>query len=132
MRTYAALLSAACLLSTAAVADAGQRIISTSIRTGVGTAGACYIRNVGKTPIPVQVEMYQNAGFPMIINFQNCNDVPLSPGRTCVVITNDLPDDVTFQCSAVATGSAKNLRGNVELRQITSSGLRVLLSDEVR
>jgi hypothetical protein len=132
MKTYAALLSAACLLSTAAIADAGQRIISTSIRTGVGTAGACYIRNVGKTPIPVQAEMYQNAGFPIIISFQNCNDVPLAPGRTCVVIANDLPDDVTFQCSAEVAGSARNLRGNVELRAITPSGLRVILSDEVR
>jgi hypothetical protein len=132
MRTYAALLSAVCLLSTATLSHAGQRIISTSLRTGVDTAGACYIRNVGKTAIPVQVEMYQNAGFPMIISFQNCNDVPLAAGRTCVVLVNDLPDDVTFQCSAVAAGSAKNLRGNVELRAITPSGLRVLISDEVR
>jgi hypothetical protein len=132
MRTYAALLAAASLLGTAAISHAGQRIISTSIRTGVDTAGACYIRNVGKTPVPVQVEMYQNAGFPIIISFQNCNDVPLAPGRTCVVIANDLPDDVTFQCSAVAASTAKNLRGNVELRAITPSGLRVILSDDVR
>lgn len=132
MRMNAVLLSAACLLATATVSEAGQRIISTSIRTGTGTAGACYVRNVGKAPIPVTVEMYQNAGFPIIISFQNCNSVPLAPGRTCVVLANDLPDDVTFQCSAEAAGSVKNLRGNVELRSITPSGLRVLLSDEVR
>jgi hypothetical protein len=132
MRKYPALLAAVSLLGTAAVSDAGQRIISTSLRTGVGTAGACYVRNAGKTPVPVQVEMYQNAGFPIIISFQNCNDVPLAPGRTCVVLANDLPDDVTFQCSVDATGSAKNLRGNVELRAITPSGLRVILADELR
>ena len=132
MRKYAALLAAVSLLGLAATAHAGQRIISTSLRTGVGTAGACYIRNVGKTPVPVQVEMYQNAGFPIIISFQNCNDAPLPPGRTCVVIANDLPDDVTFQCSVEAAGSAKNLRGQVELRAITPSGLQVILSDDLR
>ena len=131
MRKYAASLAAISVLGTAAISHAGQRIISTSLRTGVDTAGACYIRNVGKTPVPVQVEMYQNAGFPIIISFQNCNDAPLPAGRTCVVIANDLPDDVTFQCSATATGSAKNLRGNVELRAIPG-GLRVILADELR
>lgn len=132
MKTYAALLALTALVGTAAVSHAAQKIVSTSMRTGTNTAGACYIRNAGKSQVVLtEAEMSQN-GFPMIINVNNCNGATLAPGQTCVIIANDLPDDVPFQCSATSAGSAKYLRGIVELRAITGSGLRVILADELR
>ena len=69
---------------------------------------------------------------PVTPSFQNCNDGPLAAGRTCVLLMDSLDDDVTFACSAVLSGSAKDVRGSVEIREITQSGLSVVAADELR
>jgi hypothetical protein len=97
------------------------------------TAGACYIRNVGTRPISVQLSPLINftPGF-RTADFENCSDVLLQPGKTCVLLMDDLDDDVTFACSAVIDGSAKNVRGSIEVRSITPGGLQTILADELR
>lgn len=130
MKTYAVLTAAASLLGITGLSHAAQ-ISSPLLPTGTGTSGACYIRNVGSSPISLQATISQNVDFPVIVNFQNCNNAPLPAGRTCVVLVNDLPDDVFFSCSAVVDGSAKNLRGTVEVRDI-SPILKVLAAEELR
>ena len=45
---------------------------------------------------------------------------------------NALDDDVTFACSAVVNGSAKNVRGNVEIRESITGGQQVIAADEMR
>jgi hypothetical protein len=132
MKIYIALAAAAFLWASASFSHAAQTITSPGLPTGTNTAGACYIRNVGATPVSLQVTALLNFSPGFITpSFQNCNDAPLPAGRTCVLLVNDLPDDVAFSCSAVAS-SAKNLRAAAELRAITSSGLIVLLAEELR
>jgi hypothetical protein len=74
--------------------------------------------------VSVQVAFLENfsAGF-IAPDFESCNAAPLAPGRTCVLLVTDLPDDVTFECSATAvTGNVKNLRGTAELRAFSREG----------
>jgi hypothetical protein len=133
MKKHTALAALGFLLGTAGISHAAQTITSAALPTGTNTAGACYIRNVGTSPISLQVEALLNFSTGFISpSFQNCNQAPLPGGRTCVLLVNDLPDDVTFECSAVVSGSVKNLRATAELRQITTSGLKVILAEDLR
>ena len=45
---------------------------------------------------------------------------------------NTLDADVTFACTAVIGGSAKNVRGSIEVRNILQNGLQTILADELR
>ena len=130
MKISAVLTAAAALLGMTGLSHAAT-IASPLLPTGTGTSGACYIRNVGTKPISLQATISQNVDFPVIVNFQNCNNAPLAAGRTCVVLVNDLPDDVFFSCSAVVAGSEKNLSGTVEVRDV-SPILKVLAAEELR
>jgi len=141
MKSLAALAAAACLTASAVVAQAATisspalpTLHATDFEGGnlFNTTGACYVRNVGKTPAGVNVKFFQNFGVELASSFQNCNQAPLPPGRTCVALINDLPDDVVFSCSATIAGSAKNIRASIEQRGITVNGLEVLLAEELR
>ena len=141
MRTLVALAAMALLAGTAGSARAANihspaipTLHSTTFEGGtlINTSGACYIRNVGVTPITLEVSFFQNFGSPLAASFQNCNQAPLPPGRTCVALINDLPDDVVFSCSASVRGSAKNLRATLEHRGITSAGFKILAAEDLR
>ncbi len=131
MKAYAALAVAVTLSAIAGLAHAGT-IVSPPLWTGTNTSGACYVRNVGGHDTSVQVTALLNftPGF-ITPSFQNCNDAPLPAGRTCVFLVNDLPDDVTFACSAVIGGSPKNVRATVEVRAL-SPFLRVIAAEDLR
>jgi hypothetical protein len=130
MKLHATMLAAATLVGMASAAQAGQTIASPTFRTGVDNGGACYVRNVGRVPVSVQVKISQNFGADLLPSFQSCNQAPLAPGRTCVALVADLPDDVTFACSATASGSAKYLRGTLELRDL-SPVFKVLVAGDL-
>lgn len=132
MKLRTALAALAWLAGTAGVSQAAT-IASLDLPTTTNTAGACYLRNVGTQPIAVELEALLNhtPGF-IAPTFQNCNDVPLAAGRTCVLLVDDLPDDVAFACSAVVNGSARNLRGSIEVRAITTAGPKVTLTGDLR
>lgn len=130
MKTYAALTVAAFLLGNTGLSHAAT-IASPAFPTGTDTAGACYVRNVGTTPISVGVTMFENFGTPLATNTDNCNNTPLAAGRTCVLLVDNLPDDVTVACSAVAGVGVKNLRGTLELRD-TLNALKVLIAEDLR
>lgn len=132
MKLRPALTALAFLLGLAAVSHAAQTIVSPGFPTFTNTSGACYLRNVGPRPVSVQVTALLNFS-PGFIDpsFTNCN-VPIASGQTCVVLVDDLPDDVAFACSAVVAGSPKTLRATAELRQITASGPKTLVREELR
>jgi hypothetical protein len=131
MKTYAVLPAAVALLGLTSLAPAAQ-LLSPPLATGVNAAGACYFRNVGPTPITLHVKALSNFTPDFITpDFQNCNDAPLAAGHTCVLLVDDLPDDTTFACAAKVTGSAKNLRTSIEIRDL-GNGLKVLLADQLR
>ena len=135
MKMYSALVAVAALVGSARLVHAGQTIVSGALPTSTGTAGACYIRNAGPSPVSLQVTVLENFSPGFIApDFDSCNsESPLAAGRTCVVLINDLPDDVTFQCAATVSGSAKNLRGAAELRFIGRDGaLTVLGAEDMR
>jgi hypothetical protein len=133
MRLSSVLTALAVLSGGAGLAHASQIITSPALQTVTNTAGACYIRNVGTRPITVQISPLINftAGF-RTPDFEDCNEAPLQPGQTCVLLMNDLDDDVTFACTAVIGGNAKNVRGSIEVRSIIPGGLQTLLADELR
>lgn len=132
MKTKSMFVTLTALLGVASAAHAAT-ITSGGIPTGVGNNAACYFRNAGSTPISLQAQGLINftRGFT-VPNFQNCNGTPLAPGRTCVLIWNDIDDDTAFACTADVSGSAKNLRATAELRTPVSGGLKVTASSELR
>ena len=123
------------LLGAAGFASAAQPIVSGALQTGDDTAGACYVRNVGRAPITVRVALLENfsAGF-IAPDVDTCDsEAPLGPGRTCAVLANTLPADVTFECSATAvSGSTKNLRASAELRFVDRDGLVFAAAQDLR
>ena len=133
MKLGTALTALAFLSGSAGLAHAAQTIASPPMQTVTNTAGACYIRNVSTHPVSVQISPLINftPNFTTA-TFEDCNEAPLQPGHTCVLLIDDLDDDVTFACSAVITGNAKNVRGSIEIRSITASGLQTILADELR
>ena len=138
MRLSSVLTALALLSGGAGLAHASQIITSPPLQTANNTAGACYIRNVGTRPITVDISPLINftAGFrtPDFNNCSNNNDgVPLQPGHTCVLLMNTLDADVTFACTAVIGGNAKNVRGSIEVRSILpGGGAQTILADELR
>jgi len=132
MKLSTLLTAMALLAGSAGFAQAVPTITSMGLPTKTDTYGACYVRNVGTRPVSLQVAALDNFS-PGFIDpsWQNCNDVPLAPGRTCVLLINDLPDDVTFSCSAtLISGSPRYVRGSVEVRSIGDS--RVTLAADMR
>ncbi|HEY8515546.1 MAG TPA: hypothetical protein VIS07_08535 [Candidatus Binatia bacterium] len=141
MKILTRLAAVAALVGTTAVAQAAtlsSPMLPTFHATDfvggsmLGNAAACYVRNVGKKPVKLEVKFQQNFGSDLPSSFQNCNAVPLAPGRTCVALINDLPDDVAFGCTAVVSGSAKNVRASVEFRALTVFGQKVLVAEDLR
>jgi hypothetical protein len=134
MRLSSVLTALAVLSGGAGLAHASQIITSPPLQTVENTAGACYIRNVGTRPISVQLSPLINfTPGVRTADFENCSDVLLPPGKTCVLLMNTLDADVTFACSAlIVGGSAKSVRGSIEVRSITPAGLQTILADELR
>lgn len=141
MKTFAALAAVVSLVGITGLSHAATiaspaipTLHATDFEGGslYGTTGACYVRNVGRVPVSLEVKFFQNFGVELSPSFQNCNSVPLAPGRTCVALVNDLPDDVVFSCSATASGSPKNLRAMIEQRGITDAGLKVIVAEDLR
>ncbi len=131
MKRYAAFAVAVSLWGIAAVSSAGT-IASPAIPTGpYNNAGACYIRNAGSDPVLLTVAMTRGDGTAIPANFDGCSGNALAAGVTCVVLVYDLPDNVSFACSATADGKTKELRGTVELREI-SPLLRVIAAADLR
>ena len=137
MRLSSVLTALVVLSGGAGLAHASQIITSPPLPTVTNTAGACYIRNVGTRSITVQISPLINftAGF-RTADFNNCSNgndgVPLQPGHTCVLLMNDLDDDVTFACTAVIGGNSKSVRGSIEVRNILQNGLQTIVADELR
>lgn len=132
MKPKSMIVTFTALLAFASAAHAAT-ITSGAIPTGVGNNAACYFRNTGSTPISLHAQGLINFTRDFTVpSFQNCNDAPLAPGRTCVLIWNDIDDDTAFACTADVSGSAKNLRAAAELRAPVPGGLKVAASSELR
>jgi hypothetical protein len=133
MRLSSVLTALVVLSGGAGLAHASQIITSPPLPTVTNTAGACYIRNVGTRSITVQISPLINftPGF-RTADFEDCNEAPLQPGHTCVLLMNDLDDDVTFACTAVIGGNSKSVRGSIEVRNILQNGLQTIVADELR
>lgn len=132
MKTKSMVVTIAALLGVASAAHAAT-ITSGGIPTGVGNNAACYFRNVGSSPISLHAQGLINFTRDFTVpNFENCNDAPLAPGRTCVLLWNDIDDDTAFACTADVAGSANNIRATAELRAPVPGGLKVAASSELR
>jgi hypothetical protein len=119
------------LLSLVSPAHA-QQLISPPLWTDEGNAGACYLRNIGTTPVPVIVKLFSNNTSG--VDIDTCNTVPLGAGKTCVVFTAHLPDDSWAACSAQATNiNVPKLRGNMDVRNsVAPPGARVVVGEDLR
>ena len=133
MKTQASRLVAAVLFSLGGLAEAAQTISSAAIPvTTLPDNLACYVRNIGDKPVSVTVQIVNSSGAVVSPAFQNCNGAPLAAGRTCVVLVSAVTNDL-FACSATASGSAKNLRGTMELRRsLFGGGVEVEAADDLR
>jgi hypothetical protein len=120
----------AILFGLTGVASAQQRLASPPLPKSQGNSLACYVRNIGTSPMVVNVVMLQNVFSPPIApDFDNCNTGPLGAGRTCVLLSRD-PDSTFVTCTATAD-RVSNLRGTLEIRETTPI-LRVLVSEELK
>ena len=122
----------AILFGIAGYSHAAQTIVSAGLPTGTNTAGACYVRNIGTRPVSVNLTASVNYTAPVQPTFESCSQAPLDPGRSCVLLVDGLDNSVTFACAAAIGGSAKNVRGNVEVRLITPAGLKVVAAETMR
>lgn len=135
MKTYAAVSLFAVLFGLAGLAPAAE-LLSSPLPTGVGTSGACHIRNTGTTAVKVQVSLFANND--PVVTFDDCNQVPLPAGRTCRVV-GDLPDSSYTACSVTA-GNVTKLRGTLEIHAIVpdleqgfpGGLLRTLVAEDLR
>ena len=106
MKRHAVLAGLAFLPGSAGSSPAAQTSASPGLPTGTSTSGACYLRNVGSRSMSVTVS----------------NGGPLFSGHTCVLLANDLPDDLTFECSAlVTTGDPKCVLGPTSMANAVST-----------
>jgi hypothetical protein len=126
----ASFAGAVSLLSLVSPAHA-QQLISSPLWTDADTAGACYVRNIGTTPVPVIVKLFSNNG--MGADIDTCNTVPLGAGKTCVLFTSQLPADSWAACSAQASNiNVPKLRGNMDVRHTVAAGARVIVDEDLR
>lgn len=126
-----ALLCAVSLFNLIGPAHAAQ-LLSPPLWTDVGNAGNCYVRNIGTTPVNVQVTLFSNNGMGPP-NVDTCNTGPLAAGKTCAVFSLTLPDDSWAACSVKTSNiNVSKLRGNVEIRHNPAHGYEVILREELR
>ena len=123
MKRHAALAGLAFLPGSAGSSPAAQTSVSPCLPTGTSTSGARYLPDVGSRSMSVTVSALNNFPSGLIDpDFQNCNDGPSFSGHTCVLLANDLPDDVTFECSAlVTTGDPKRVLGLTSMAHAVST-----------
>jgi hypothetical protein len=132
MKIRTVLAAAALLVGAAGHSQAATTVVSPALPTGTNTSGACYLRNIGTRNMTVNMTALNNFS-PGFIDpiFNSCSGL-LKPGWTCELLVNDLPDDVTFACSATIVGNASNIRGGIEVRKLTPSGPVTILGGEIR
>jgi hypothetical protein len=130
-----ALLCAVSLFNLVGPARAAQ-LLSPPLWTDVGDAGTCYLRNIGTTPVNVQVTLFSNNGIaPGDIVVDSCNSGPLAAGKTCVIFVQALPDDSWAACSVKTSNiNVSKLRGNADLRHLGSheQGFKVVVGEDLR
>jgi len=131
MRIRTPVSAVAFLVGIAGYAHAAQTIVSAGLPTSTNTSAACYVRNIGSRPVTVSLTASVNYTAPVQPSFENCSRAPLDAGHSCVLLVDELDDDVTFACAAVIGGSAKSVRGNVEIRQIAPFP-RVVAAERMR
>ncbi len=117
-----------CAASTAATA--ASTLAAPHIAGGANVAAACYLRNVGAKPVTVTVALVDGNGAAIETNFDGCNAAPLGGGQTCALLVNAL-STTSFACTVTTNGSAKNLRGSMELRDVVHA-LRVIHAEDLR
>jgi hypothetical protein len=115
MRPHVGLSIVALLSSMAGLASAGTISSAPVVSFWVDTQDACYVRNIGAKPVSVNVQIIRDDGAVVTPDFDSCNDGPLAPGTTCVVLADRTATGFSA-CSATTPGSAKNLRGTMEAR----------------
>ena len=123
MKTWATSASVALLVLIAGRADAAQTI-SSPLLVWSGQLG-CYVRNVGVTPVSVTVQLLGADGTAIAPTFEDCSAGPLAGGFTCAVLAAGPPSTFLAACSATAAGSAKSLRGTLEVRYGPSGNVRM-------
>lgn len=130
MLRTASFAGAVSLLSLASTAHAAV-LVSSPLWTDTGNAAACYVRNVSTTSVPVQVKLFSNNGFNVVID--TCNAQALAPGKTCVLFASQLPDDSDVSCSAKASdANVSKLRGNIDIRHFFAGGGKVVVGADLR
>jgi hypothetical protein len=118
------------LLDLVGTAHAAE-LLSSPLWTDAGNAGTCYIRNVGTTPVQVQVRLFSNNSMNIVRD--TCNTGPLGAGKTCVMFSLQLPDDSFVACSAKASNvNVSNLRGNIDIRHFVTGGAKVVVGEDLR
>ncbi len=133
VRSAVLVVLVAIVLGLAGLAPAAE-LLSPPLPTGVGSSGACHVRNTGTTPVSLQVSIFSNNS--PVFMYDTCYDAPLQPGRTCLVVV-DLPDASYAACSVTA-GNVSKLKATLEIRgQYPTAGfpaglLRVLVAEDLR
>jgi hypothetical protein len=126
-----ALLCALSLFNLVGSARAAQ-LLSPPLWTDEGNAGNCYVRNIGTTPVNVQVTLFSNNSIAHI-DVDTCNAGPLAAGKTCAVFALNLPDDSWAACSVKTSNiNASKLRGSVDIRHNPGHGYEVILDEDLR
>ena len=113
MKLAIVLSIAGCVVALAGPAHAGQTIASSTIYGAFNQDTAeCIVRNVGKSNVTVDVNIFDESGNPLS-GGGNCA-APILPGDYCFKRA-PISSGVAYACSATPSGSARDLRANFVL-----------------
>jgi hypothetical protein len=131
MRTCVVVTVCTAVLAFAGLAQAAQLLspgLPIRVReTNVDTLGACRVRNVGTVPVTMTVSLFSNNA--VVVAQDTCNGKALPAGQSCDVAAF-LPDD-SFVACRVTAGNVANIRGTLELSEVTSEH-DVFLAEDLR
>jgi hypothetical protein len=103
---------AGCLAALAGAAQAGQIASSTIYGAFHQDTAECLVRNVGTSPVTVDVSILDESGNALTAG-GNCG-FPIAPGDYCFRRTV-ISSGVAYACAATTSGTTKNLRANFVL-----------------
>lgn len=121
MRAFVIASTAAALLALPGLARAKQ-IASPAIYGGYAQHQAeCWLRNDGKSPIAVVVQLYDESG-NVVPSGTSCTS-PVDAGSACVTYAG-IANGVAYACSATVPGNGKSVRATMLLTDASGLAMR--------
>jgi hypothetical protein len=129
MKRFARMLPAAFTLVVAAISAAQAGSLASAPLYGgpAQDTATCILRNTGPSRIFIESVSLDSSGlFVLLADVDQCSDRFLEPGSFCLVQDADLPNNRHIACSVEFSGSARKLRGSLDLQDVSHNVLQFI------